>query len=57
MSDRARDASNNSRFIRAGDVDILKAGQYHSQYQYEYGSATPIRLGVVQGTASAGSGL
>ncbi len=50
------DASNNSRFIRAGDVDILKAGQYHSQYQYEYGSETAIRLGVVQGTASAGSG-
>ena len=50
------DADNNSRFIRAGDVDVLTAAQYHSQYQYEYGSETNLRLGVTQGTASAGSG-
>ena len=50
------DADNNSRFMRAGDVDVLTAAQYHSQYQYEYGSETNLRLGVVQGTASAGSG-
>lgn len=50
------DASNSSRFIRAGDVDVLKIGQYHSQYQYEYGSETTLQLNVTQGSASSGSG-
>jgi len=50
------DSSNASRFIRAGDVDVLKVGQYHSQYQYEYTSETVLQLDVTQGSASAGSG-
>jgi hypothetical protein len=50
------DASNVARFIRAGDADILKVGQYHSQFQYEYGSSTAISLKVTPGTASAGTG-
>ena len=50
------DSSNNSRFIRAGDVDVLKAGQYHSQYQYEYQSADNLQINIVEGTASAGQG-
>ena len=50
------DSSNNSRFIRAGDVDVLKAGQYHSQYQYEYQSADNLQINIVEGTASAGTG-
>ena len=49
------DASNGSRFIRAGDVDVLKSGQYHSQYQYEYGTASTITYSVTQGSATAGS--
>jgi len=50
------DSSNASRFIRAGDVDVLRVGQYHSQYQYEYTSETVLQLDVTQGSASAGSG-
>lgn len=50
------DSSNNSRFIRAGDVDVLKAGQYHSQYQYEYQSADNLQINIVEGSASAGTG-
>ena len=50
------DTSNGSRFIRAGDVDVLKAGQYHSQYQYEYQSADNLQINIVEGTASAGQG-
>lgn len=50
------DSSNGSRFIRAKDVDVLVAGQYHSQYQYEYDSAETLTINVVQGSASGGSG-
>jgi|TARA_R110001592_G_scaffold45033_3_gene144173 hypothetical protein len=50
------DASNNSRFIRSGDVDIKKAGQYHSQYQYEYQSADNLQINIIEGDASAGTG-
>tara|TARA_R110001592_G_scaffold1058_4_gene6288 strand:+ start:4460 stop:5062 length:603 start_codon:yes stop_codon:yes gene_type:complete len=49
------DASNNSRFIRAGDVDVKKAGQYHSQYQFEYQSADNLQINIVEGDASAGT--
>ena len=49
------DSDNGSRFIRAGDADVLKAGQYHSQYQYEYGSDGVLSYSITQGTASAGS--
>jgi hypothetical protein len=38
------------------DVDILKVGQYHSQYQYEYTSADNLQINIIEGTASAGSG-
>jgi len=48
------DTSNGSRFIRAGDMDVTKGGQYHSQYQYEYSSAGTLRVGVTNGAASAG---
>lgn len=50
------DSDNASRFIRAGDVDILKVAQYHSQFQYEYSAETVMTLAVTQGTASAGAG-
>ena len=50
------DSGNASRFIRASDVDVLAAGQYHSQYQYEYDSADTLTINVVQGTASSGTG-
>lgn len=49
------DSSNGSRFIRSTDVDVLKIGQYHSQYQYEYASADQITYDITQGSASAGS--
>ena len=49
------DADNASRYMRAGDVDVLRVAQYHSQYQYEYSSAGVLSYNVVQGTASAGS--
>ena len=49
------DASNGSRFIRAQDVDVLKVGQYHSQYQYEYASAGTLKYTVTQGSASSGT--
>lgn len=48
------DTSNQARYIRAGDADVLKAAQYHSQYQYEYQSEGVISYDVTQGTASAG---
>ena len=32
-------------FIRAQDVDVLKASQYHSQYQYEYSVRSCIIFG------------
>lgn len=50
------DSTNASRFIRAQDVDVLKSGQYHSQFQYEYGSETVLTLDVTQGSATSGSG-
>jgi len=49
------DTSNGSRFIRAGDMDVTRTGQYHSQYQYEYTSEGVLRYNVVNGAASAGS--
>lgn len=49
------DASNGSRFIRAQDVDVLKVGQYHSQYQYEYASAGTLTYSVTQGSATSGA--
>jgi hypothetical protein len=49
------DSSNGSRFIRAQDVDVLKVGQYHSQYQYEYTGAGVLTYSVTQGSASSGS--
>jgi len=48
------DSSNGSRFIRAGDVDVKKAGQYHSQYQYEYTSDGTLTYAITNGSASAG---
>ena len=49
------DSDNGSRYIRAGDADVLKVGQYHSQYQYEYTSAGVLNYNITQGSASAGS--
>ncbi len=49
------DSSNGARFIRAQDVDVLKVGQYHSQYQYEYASAGTLTYSVTQGSASSGT--
>jgi hypothetical protein len=49
------DDSNGSRFIRAGDVDVTKSGQYHSQYQYEYTGAGVLTYDITTGSASAGS--
>lgn len=49
------DTSNGSRFIRAGDMDVTKVGQYHSQYQYEYTSESVLRYNIVNGAASAGT--
>lgn len=49
------DTSNGSRFIRSGDVDVTVAGQYHSQYQYEYSSESVITAEVTNGAASAGT--
>ena len=50
------DSGNQSRFIGTGGVDIKLAGQYHSQYQYEYDSADTLELNVTAGDASAGVG-
>ena len=49
------DTANGSRFIRSGDVDVTVAGQYHSQYQYEYVSEGVITAEVTNGAASAGT--
>ena len=49
------DTSNGSRFIRSGDVDVTVAGQYHSQYQYEYSSQSVLTAEVTNGAASAGT--
>jgi hypothetical protein len=51
------DAENSSRYIRAKDVDVLVAGQYHNQYQYEYADAGVITLSVTAGQATAGTGV
>jgi len=48
------DTSNGSRFIRSGDMDVTRAAQYHSQYQYEYTAETVLRYNVVNGAASNG---
>lgn len=49
------DSSNGSRFIRAQDVDVLKVGQYHSQYQYEYSGAGTLTYSVTPGSATSGA--
>ena len=49
------DGDNGSRFIRSQDVDVLKVGQYHSQFQHEYASETELSYNVTQGSASSGS--
>lgn len=51
------DANNSSRYIRAQDVDVLKAAQYHSQFQYEYPTGGVIRLTVHTGSATSGTGV
>ncbi len=51
------DTNNGSRFLRAKDVDVEAAGQYHSQYQYEYSSAGTLSINVVPGNATAGTGV
>lgn len=50
------DTNNGSRFLRAKDVDVAVAGQYHSQYQYEYSSTGTLAINVVAGDATAGTG-
>ena len=50
------DENNGARFIRSQDVDVTKAAQYHSQFQYEYESGGDLTLNVTAGSASAGSG-
>ena len=49
------DTSNGSRFIRAGDVDVTRVGQYHSQYQFEYSAESVLTAEVTNGAASAGN--
>jgi len=49
------DTSNGARFIRAQDVDVLKVGQYHSQYQYEYTGEGTLTYSVTQGSATSGN--
>lgn len=51
------DATNASRFIRNQDVDVLKAAQYHSQFQYEYPAGGEIRLTIHTGAATSGTGV
>lgn len=51
------DSENSSRYIRAKDVDVLVAGQYHNQFQHEYIADSVITLSVTAGSASAGSGV
>lgn len=50
------DSNNASRYIRQKDVDVLTAGQYHSQYQYEYSTDDTLTVNVVQGSANGGTG-
>lgn len=49
------DGDNGSRFVRAQDVDVLKVGQYHSQFQFEYLSETNLSYNITQGSATSGS--
>ena len=49
------DTANGSRFIRSGDIDVTKAAQYHSQYQYEYSAESVLTVEVTNGAASAGT--
>jgi hypothetical protein len=49
------DSSNGARFIRAQDVDVLKVGQYHSQFQYEYTGEGTLTYSVTQGSATSGT--
>ena len=49
------DTSNGARFIRSGDIDVTKAAQYHSQYQYEYTAESVLTAEVTNGAASAGT--
>ena len=49
------DTSNGARFIRSGDMDVTKVGQYHSQYQYEYTAESVLTAEVTNGAASAGT--
>lgn len=51
------DTTNASRFIRNQDVDVLKAAQYHSQFQYEYPAGGEIRLTIHTGAATSGTGV
>lgn len=48
------DTDNGSRFIRAKDVDVLKVGQYHSQFQFEYIEGGNLTYNVTQGSATGG---
>jgi hypothetical protein len=48
------DGDNGSRFIRAKDVDVLKVGQYHSQFQFEYIEGGNLTYTVTQGNATGG---
>jgi hypothetical protein len=49
------DTANGSRFIRSGDIDVTKVGQYHSQYQYEYSAESVMTVEVTNGAATAGT--
>ena len=49
------DSSNGSRFIRSGDIDVTKVGQYHSQYQYEYTAEGVLQYDITTGSANAGN--
>lgn len=49
------DTNSINRFIRNQDVDVLKVGKYHSQFQYEYLSQGTLAYRVTQGAATAGN--
>ena len=51
------DTSSGSRFIRSQDADVLRADQYHSQYQYEYLTEGTLTYSVTAGGATAGSAI
>lgn len=51
------DSSNSSRFIRAGDADVLKAAQYHNSFQYEYVTADNLTYSITRsGSGVTGTG-